>query len=92
MTTTPHTIESLKIENSRIIEINNQMRQKIQALIERGSVIADAHYHNKGKVTKQQLDNWYGTLIWPPAYSIEESDAIIAERPALLKSNEKPIN
>lgn len=91
MTTTPHTIQSLKIENARIVEINNQMRKKIQALIERGSVIASAHYNN-GKATKQQLDNWYGTLIWPPAYSIEESDEIIAERPALLKSNEKPIN
>ena len=68
--------DTLLAERNRLLAVNKEMRFKIQALIEKGSIIVDSFYHNNGEVTEEQMQDWYSTLIWPPAYSWEEAKEI----------------
>ena len=85
--------DTLLAERNRLLAVNKEMRFKMQALIEKGSVIVDSFFHNNGEVTEDQIDDWYSTLIWPPAYSWEEAkelrdmEASFKRKPKKHKSN-----
>ena len=81
--------DTLLAERDKLLSVNKEMRFKIQELIHRGSAIFDTFYADSKEVTDEMLDEWYAILIWPPAYSLEESEELAEMREEFCKRRAK---